>query len=379
MKIAVIFGSRTTEHDVSIISGLEVFSELQKNKKYQPLPVYIRADGTWEIGGNLADIEAHKQKKAKGKPVSLIFNNNKTLLLQERGFFGKKHAIDLVFPVMHGLNGEDGTLQGVLEMAQVPYTCSGVLSSALGMDKVVMKEILEKYQIPLVKYEYFIREEWEQDPESILKNLEKNLKFPIFVKPANLGSSIGISKATNLDELKKAIEIASYYDDKILCEEGIENLQEINCSVYGTPTENFPSLLEEPLSYQEFLTFEEKYINDGGSMQGVKSKVKIPAPINNPQTEKKITQTAQKTFQILHCFGTARIDFLVNKKNNQFYVNEINMIPGSLQKHLWEKSGLKFADLLKKLIQIALKRARDLEKNSFSFNSNILIAGNSKK
>jgi D-alanine-D-alanine ligase len=379
MKIAVTFGSRSTEHDVSIISGITILKELQENSNHEVLPLYITKKGIWEIGGNLEEIENHRKGKAKGKQVSLIFSNNKKLTLKENGFFGKVHEIDFVMPIMHGMNGEDGTLQGVLEMSQVPYAGPGVLGSALGMDKIAMKDILKSHNLPLVPYVSFYRNDWQLQPDNIIEDITKKISFPIFVKPANLGSSIGISKAKDKDELENAIEVAAHYDSRIICEQGIEDLQEINCAIVGNPANNETSLLEEPISYEDFLNFEEKYINSGGTMQGVKSKVKIPAELPEEKMTEEIQSAAKKVFKILDCSGVSRVDFLVDTKNKKFYINEINTIPGSLQSHLWEKSGFKLIDILKRMIEDGLEREREKEKNSFAFHSEILSSGNMKK
>lgn len=379
MKILVIFGSRSTEHDVSIISALTVIEQFDKMKKYQVSPLYITRSGTWELGGNLADIEAHRKRTAKGKEVQIQFTKNKKLTLKEAGFFGKTHIFDLVIPIMHGLNGEDGTLQGVLELAQVPYTGSGVLGSALGMDKIAMKNILKSYSVPQVKYVAFYRNDYQLQPEQTLQKITDHLQFPIFVKPANLGSSIGISRTTNKQDLENAIEVAAHYDSRIICEEGVDNLMEINCAVRGDATTQEASLLEEPITFQDFLTFEEKYINSGGTMQGIKSKVKIPAKLPKENMTEQIQDAAKLVFKALNCSGAARVDFLINTKENTFYVNEINTIPGSLQMHLWEKSGIGSDILLEGMIETALQREREKERNSFAFDSDILSRGSAKK
>lgn len=379
MKIGVFFGSRSTEHDVSIISAINVINELRKHQNYQITPVYINRSGQFEVGENLDNLEAHQQINAKGKEVSIEFSNKKVLILKEKGIFGKRHEIELAFLVMHGMNGEDGTLQGLMELAQIPYTGSGVLGSALGMDKIAMKDVLKSNNLPLVPYLSFRRHDWQENEQEILKRIVNKLSFPIFVKPANLGSSIGISKAKNEEELAFAIEVASNYDSRIICEEGIDDLQEINCAIIGPNSDPESSLLEEPITYRDFLTFDEKYINQGGTMQGVKSKVKIPAPLASEELAEEISLAAKKTFQVLNCSGIARVDFLVNTKTNEFFVNEINTIPGSLQQHLFEKSGIPGKLLVEKIIETALEREREKEKNIFAFRSEILLKGSTKK
>lgn len=372
MNILVVFGSRSTEHDVSIISGITVIEALEKITKYQVTPLYITKNGEWELGGNLADIEAHRKRTAKGKKVSVQFLPNKKLNVKEDGLFGKKHSFDVVVPILHGMNGEDGTLQGVFELAGVPYTGPAVLGSALGMDKIAMKDILLSHSIPLVGYYSLYRHDWELRPDYTIDKILEHVQFPIFVKPANLGSSIGISRVDKKEDLANALDVAAYYDSRIICESGVKNLQEINCAVRGTPAKQEASLLEEPITFEDFLTFEEKYINSGGTMQGVKSKVKIPAQLPTQSMTKEIQECAKKVFTVLNCAGACRIDFLVDTENKKFYVNEINTIPGSLQYHLWEKSGVSFQQLLEGMIEDAIQREREKSKNSFAFQSEIL-------
>jgi D-alanine-D-alanine ligase len=379
MKILVMFGSRSTEHDVSIISALTVYKALEETKKYELSPLYIKKDGSWELGGNLDDIKAHRKNIAKGVSVSVLFDKTKTISLKENKFLGKTHTFDLVIPIFHGLNGEDGSVQGLLELAQVPYTGSSVLGSVLGMDKIIMKDVLKSYNLPIVPYLFLTRNEFLLQGKSILKKITDKLKFPIYVKPANLGSSIGINKTTNLEELENAIEVASFYDERIICEEGIEELQEINCAVRSKENKIETSLLEEPITYKDFLSFEEKYINQGGTMHGVKSKVKIPAVLPNPSLATKIENTSKQIFKIFNLKGVIRIDYLINLKNNEVFINEINTIPGSLQYHLWEKSGVSFTDLLEDLIKEAIFKEKEKIKSSFAFTSEILLSGNMKK
>jgi len=379
MNIAVIFGSRSTEHDVSIISGLTVVKELHKLSEHTVEIIYISKEGTWEIGGNLNNIEYFRKNEAKGKEIQLLFTKDKKFTVKEKGLFGKTHIFDLVMPITHGMNGEDGTLQGLLEMTGVPYTGSKVLGSALGMDKIAMKDILSSHKLPQVKYVSFYRNDWQLQPDDVSQHILQSLQFPIFIKPANLGSSIGITRATDKESLEQAIEVACYYDSRVICEEGVEDLQEINCAVRGNSTEQKASLLEEPVTFQDFLTFEEKYINSGGTMQGIKSKVKIPAQLPNEKMTEEIQEAAKQVFKVLNCSGIARIDFLVDKQKKCFYVNEINTIPGSLQNHLWKESGISFSQLLEDFIENALDSQREKEKNSFAFQSNILQKGEMKK
>ena len=271
-------------------------------------------------------------------------------------------------------SGEDGTLQGLLDLANIPYVGSGVLGSAVGMDKILMKSVFEGNQLPIIKYTYFLREEWVNNQEIIIEKIEAKLKYPLFVKPSNLGSSIGISKAKDKEGLIKAIEIAIFYDRRIIVEEGVENILEINCSVLGSGNKLEASVCEQPVSWQEFLTFEDKYL------RGAKSKTEIgmsnmerqiPAPISDELTT-LIKELAITSFKALDCRGVARVDLIIDKDTNTPYINEINTIPGSFSFYLWEPSGLKYKKLIDKLIEIAIEVNIDKNKNIYCYDSQIL-------
>lgn len=271
-NLGVIFGGVTCEHDVSIVTGLQLIENVNK-QKYKVIPIYIHSNGEWYTGDKLLDASIYKDFQAHLAEVNeaMIPPTKKGLIVFEKGLLGKKEnfiPLDVVIPAMHGMNGEDGTLQGLLELANIPYTSSGVMGASVGMDKILMKKVFEAYEIPVLDYVYFIREEWEKDREKIIKLVEEKLDYPMFVKPSNLGSSIGITKAKDKDGLIHAIEVAVSYDSRILVEKGVKELREINCSGLGYMDDVETSCLEEPLNWTDFLTFEDKYLRGGKSSKG---------------------------------------------------------------------------------------------------------------
>ncbi|MFH1565272.1 MAG: D-alanine--D-alanine ligase family protein [bacterium] len=379
LNIAVIFGGKSVEHDVSIVSAQVVIEDLKKNGKYDITPIYITKKGEWVSGEELNKIEPFKDlklisHKAKNIDLKLDSTGNKAVVQYNKESFFKKQIkkIDVVFPVMHGTYGEDGAISGFCEMLQVPYVGCGILAGALCMNKIATKQIFAVNNIPSVKNLWFTTDEWEVNSENIYAQIEKELKYPIFVKPANLGSSIGISKAIDAKTLKFAFEVAAHYDSKIIVEEGIANLMEVNCAILGNE-DPLPSMLEEPISAQDFLNFEEKYISKGGSMSGKsESKLKIPAPLDKEKT-KEIQDLAIKVFKVLNCSGIARVDFLIDKDDDyKIYVNEVNPMPGTLHQHLWKASGIEPEDLVEKLIVLAIERFSKKQQYTYTFSSNIL-------
>lgn len=359
INLAVIFGSKSVEHEVSIITGLQVIQNADK-EKYNIIPIYINKAGNWFTGNDLLKIENYKDIANLEKRLQPI----KTNIINA----------DVVFPAMHGTYGEDGTLQGLLEMANIPYVGPGVTGSAIGMDKIMQKDVLKNNNIPVVNYVWFLREDWITDRNIVLDKIAKNLKYPVFVKPANLGSSIGISKAKNKAELEAAIELAVTFDRRIIVEQGLENIMEINCSVLGYKDVK-ASVCEQPVKSADLLSYEDKYLK-GGKSKGMASLSRIiPAPISSTLA-KKIQECAKEVFKILDAAGVARIDFLVDKKTEKFYVCEINTIPGSMSFYLWEKTNYPFPKLIDKLVELALERHQDRATTNFSFTSNLLQSFN---
>lgn len=394
--LGVIFGGVTCEHDVSIVSGLQLIENVNK-EKYQVVPIYIHSDGNWYTGDKLLDAKIYKNFDAHISELkqAIIPPNKKGLIVYEKGLFAKEKFIelDVVIPSMHGMNGEDGTLQGLLELANIPYTSSGVLGASVGMDKILMKKVFESHDLPVLPYTYFIRDEWEKDREKVLKEIESKLSYPMFVKPSNLGSSIGISKAKDRDGLIHSIEVAVSYDSRIIVEKAVNNLTEINCSALGYKDDVNTSCCEEPVSWKEFLTFEDKYLRGSksakggaktapakianmelkGSKQGGMESMdrRIPAQIPDEQT-KEIQEYTKKAFKALNSKGVVRIDYIIDKDENKVYLNEINTIPGSFSFYLWKHDGIEYPELIDRLVDIALKANEDKNKNNYTFNSNII-------
>ncbi|MCR4431306.1 MAG: D-alanine--D-alanine ligase [Tepidanaerobacteraceae bacterium] len=380
LNVAVMFGGRSVEHEVSVITGLQIIENIDKSK-YRAIPVYISKEGRWYTGEALFDIRNYQDvscllKKCR-EAVLFPSYNLKTLCFYpfKTGLFKKEPdgiRVDVAFLAFHGAFGEDGCIQGLLELAGIPYTGPGVVGSGVGMDKIIMKDIFRSNDLPIVNYTWFFRKNYEKDPEAAIKNVESKLNYPVFVKPANLGSSIGITKAKTREELIDAVEIAIRYDRKVIIEEAVQDPLEINCSVMGMDDELSASLCEMPVSWQEFLSYEDKYLHNDGAKTGMKgASRKIPAPIPEDKTE-EIKQLAKQAFKALDCAGVARIDFLVERESMKVYINEINTIPGSMAFYLWEPGGVKFQKLIDNLIEIALERRREQENNIYSFDTNLL-------
>ena len=379
-KVAVVFGGRSVEHEVSIVTAMQVFENINRDK-YEIIPVYIDKTGRWLVGKQLEKLEGFKSLKLKDiKAAEYIFQASpsvKSLIPANvlKSFLNKISA-DIYFPVIHGTFGEDGTLQGLFEITDVPYVGSGVTGSAVGMDKIIQKSIFKNDNLPVVKYVWFLKSEWEDNKIEIIKNIEKILGYPVFVKPANLGSSVAISKAGGLQELENAIDVASHFDRRIIVEEGKENIVEINCSVLGNNNLTV-SVCEQPIKTQDVLTYEDKYLK-GGKTKGMASLSRlVPAPISEELT-KKIQEMAKIAFKTIDASGVARIDFLVSESRGDIWINEINTLPGSLSFYLWEKSGLNFDGLLDKLIELGFERYKERQELTFSYDSD-LIANTGKE
>lgn len=383
LKVGVFFGGKACEHEISCISANQVLHALDQDK-YEVIPVYIAKNQDLYIGqalfdlGNYADLGALCQKLTK---VSLCKDDEKTYLrpLKEGFFKSTPTYLDVAFLVMHGTNGEDGVLQGMMEMMNLPYTSSAVLGAALGQDKVIQKEVLTFEGLPLVEWTYFTRLEYKEDPSSVKEKIAK-ITYPVILKPANLGSSIGIEVAHDQDEVDLKIREALTYDDKILVEKYLSDFKEINCSIIGDDEEYKVSVLEEVLKEDEILSFENKYTQNGkgsktklplkGSKGMASAMRKVPAAISEDMT-KTIKELALKAYKALNAYGCARIDFMVDAEDN-IYLTELNTIPGSLAFYLWDKVGIDFAKECDLLIENAIKRYRKKEKMTFSFDTNIL-------
>lgn len=372
-SIGIIIGGKTVEHEVSIITGLQVFDNIDKSV-YEPRIIYIQKDGTWYVGNSLHDINNYRSKKLDDAYEVLPgFKDGKLKLYPhptiKQGFLAKKqttYEIDVVFPAVHGTNVEDGALHGIFQMNGVPCAFGSVLSSAVGMDKVIMKKVFQSNNLPVVDYTWFYRSSFEENKEKILEEIEK-IGYPLIVKPANLGSSVGISKAKNIDELIFSIQVAMSYDRKVMVEKCVENVREINCAVLGYENDLTASLCEEPVGWKEFLTYEDKYVNK--KKDASESKRRIPADIDK-EVEEKIKNYAKEAFKSVDCCGDARIDFLYD--GNNIYVNEINTIPGSIAFYLWEGMGISFTSLVSKIIELAEIQQDQRKANIVSYDIDLL-------
>lgn len=372
-KVGVIFGGRSVEHEVSVITGLQVIENIDKSK-YEPVAIYINKDGKWLTGESLKKYDTYKNKSFEdAKEIIFTPWDSDTKMYahpEKKGLFAKKvfEEIDIFFPSVHGTNGEDGTLQGLLELMNVPYTGCNVTSAAVGMDKILMKDVYKAHGLSIVDYTWFYRTSWASNKDAIIKKVESEVDYPMFVKPANLGSSVGISKAKNQKELIDAIEVAIRYDRKILIEKSVENPREINCAVLGYDDQLRTSLCEEPVGWKDLLTYEDKYINSSKGSKGAKSgsdKRRIPADLSSEVT-KTIEEMAKQAFSVIDARGNARIDFLVDS-DEKVYVNEINTAPGSWAFYLWEPTGIPFKQLINEMIDIALKMYEEKSNNMYSY------------
>lgn len=382
IKVGVIYGGPTVEHEVSIISAVQAMESMD-SEKYDIIPIYISKDRQWYSGKMLMDIDVYKDfesLKKFAKKVNLINKNGGFFLQSMTGFKKIVTDIDVIFPIVHGNGAEDGSLQGYLETVGVPYVGSGVVASALGQDKVFMKQVMASSGFPVVPYTWFFDSEYTNEKDEITKAIIK-LGLPVIVKPASLGSSVGITVVKDEALLDKAIMEAISYDQKIVVEKVIENMIEVNCSVMGNYKNQQISCLEEVASTDDFLTYNDKYVGNG---KGTKSKGMasasriIPARLDEKKTN-EIKDLSRELFKCFNFSGVCRIDYLVDKKENKVYVNEPNTIPGSLAFYLWEPKNKKYNELLDELITIAIKDYKDKSKKTHSFDSNILSNFNGLK
>lgn len=400
IKVGVFFGGNSVEHEISVITMNQAISSLDP-EKYEIVPIYIAKNGVMYTGDDLLDLYSFRDMDVLLKRCYqvAVVNDGKGVKVMRcpAPWIGKRvlNTIDVAFPIVHGTNCEDGTLAGFVTLLGIPFVGPDILASSIGMDKILQKKILRQSGIPVVDFVPFYSVEYIKDEEKILKDIEEKLEYPVIVKPGNLGSSVGIRKAKNKVELEEAIEFAMEFADRIIVEKAVENLKEINCSVIGDLTETQASICEEPFFSDEILSYTDKYIGDGksngGTIGGGKTgspklggqkggakggntqfaNKKIPADISEEKTE-EIQKMAQDVFKVLGCNGVSRIDFLIDTKTDKVYVNEINTIPGALSYYLWEATGKPFEKELDEIIDIAIKRHRDKEKLTFSYDQNIL-------
>jgi len=392
LRVGILFGGRSGEHEVSLLSAASVLDAIDK-EKYEVVPIGITKDGRWltaEHAENLLQGKLMLEPRnlragdpettpsasvlARGEAVVVppepVHRQSGLVPFQTDAAMMRRASdrainVDVIFPVLHGTFGEDGTIQGLLELADIPYVGAGVLGSAAGMDKDIMKSLFIAAGIPIVKHVTILRSAWEHDPKQVQKRVESKLTYPVFVKPANLGSSVGISKAHNRKELGPAIEEAAKFDRKIVIEQGVggkkEKAREIECSVLGND-EPEASVPGEIVPGKEFYDYTAKYVDEG-------SQLIIPAKLTKSET-KKVQDLAVAAFQAVDCSGLARVDFLMDPKTRKIYLNEINTMPGftsiSMYPKLWAASGLEYADLIDRLIQLGIERHEDKKKNQYS-------------
>jgi D-alanine-D-alanine ligase len=362
IRLGILFGGRSGEHEVSLTSATSLLQALDP-AKYEVVPIGITREGRWLVGR-----EADKLLPGvleKGKPVtpSVVPSGPKLIPLSSSP--AAPHAggpdVDVIFPVLHGTFGEDGTVQGLLELADIPYVGAGVLASAAGMDKDVMKRLFRDAKLPVVPWTLVLRGEWAEAPARVRRRIEKEVGFPLFVKPANLGSSVGISKVRKSRELAAALDLAGQYDRKILVEEAVDG-REIECSVLGNerPQASVPG---EVVPVNEFYDYEAKYLKEG-------SELIIPARLTARQT-RQVQDFAVRAFQAIDGAGMARVDFLLDGKSGKVWVNEINTIPGftpiSMYPKLWEASGIPYPQLVDRLIELALERQREKTRTRYDY------------
>lgn len=382
MQLGVIYGSRTCEHDVSVISAVQLMRSADK-EKYDVIPVYISQKGEWFTGDALLDMKtyAHFDPFMKGiMPVRLDVTPGSGALIRfvpPKGLFGggKEEVVarlDCVIPVMHGLHGEDGSIQGLLELADLPYASSGVTASAVGMDKIVMKRFFKAFGFPILPDCALTRTQWEQDRDAAIAKVEGTLPYPVFVKPACLGSSIGVSPAKDRGALIDALDLAFSYDRRVLVEEGLDKPVEVNCSVLGFDGERRASVLEMSNTGAGFLDFADKYLPDHGQSKGMASLKRIvPAPIGDELT-KELQDLSMEIFDAMDCKAVVRIDYMIDRVSGKYYITEINTIPGSLAFYLWAPTGLPYPKLIDEMVRCAMKAHEEKARNSFAFSSDIL-------
>jgi len=388
-KVGVLFGGRSGEHEVSLLSAASVLKAINK-EKYEVVPIGISKEGRWLtsahaerlLEGNASEEDGSHSQLRAGDPAATssaaVLAKGDSVIVppvpQSHGMMPFESAakagepsiqVDVIFPVLHGTFGEDGTIQGLFELADIPYVGAGVLGSSTGMDKDVMKKLFAAAGLPIVKHVTVLRPQWEKEPKKVIKEIEDKLKYPVFVKPANLGSSVGISKARNRKELPAAMDEAARYDRKVVIEQGVggskNKARELECSVLGNDDPK-ASIVGEIVPATEFYDYNAKYIDAG-------SQLVIPAKLSK-KLAKSVQEMAIKAFQAVDCSGLARVDFLMDPKSEKLFLNEINTMPGftsiSMYPKLWAASGLGYSDLIDRLIQLAFERYEEKKRNRYT-------------
>ncbi|MCY4464225.1 MAG: D-alanine--D-alanine ligase [Chloroflexi bacterium] len=374
--VAVLFGGRSVEHDVSIVTGQQIM-EAFPDDRYQIVPVYISRDGRWFTGapllqlGNFRDDTLLKKPGIEACLLSPDARHHGLIINPLAGRFSRSRVqrIDVVFPALHGSHGEDGSLQGLLELADIPYVGCATLGSALCNDKIMTKVALRQAGVPVLDDMWLTREAWQAGPDEIVAEIRNRFDFPLFIKPACLGSSIGIGRADDETLLRASMDVAASFDRRILVEPALTDGVEINCAVMGYGDEYEASTLEQPLGWDDFLSYEDKYLRGG---EGMKSADRIiPAPLDDELGE-RIQSLSQEAFQAVDGRGIARIDYLVRTQTGEVYLNEINTMPGSLAFYLWHADGRSRAQVLERLVQLARAAHADKRRNTYDYQTDLL-------
>ena len=376
-NVGVVFGGRSVENEISVVTANQMMHAMDP-EKYNIIPIYITKSGKWYSGEALKNVDNYRDTKSLLAQCEEVYvrpvYGDTNLYRCKKGFFQKEvlAKLDVVVPALHGTNCEDGTFQGVMEFAGIPYAGCNTLASANGMDKITMKMILKECGIPVIDYCWFSDKEWFDRQEKVVDNIEGKLGYPVIVKPANLGSSVGIKAAHNKEELLDAIENAIQFTNRIIIEKYVQKLKEVNCAVLGNYYDCQASVCEVPVRSGEILSYQDKYMNGGSKKsQGMQSTVR-EIPANLPEATTTFIQNAAcETFRALSCDGVSRIDFIIDEATDEIFVNEINTIPGSLSFYLWEYSRINFSALVDKLIEIAIRRQQDANKKVVNYGDNI--------
>jgi D-alanine-D-alanine ligase len=381
-RVGVIFGGRSVEHDVSIVTAHQAMAILAED--HDVIPIYVTREGRWYAGEALNDLEVYRKRNWTDAGVEAFIASSTGhggLYVPPSGRFAKTRTIplDVMLPAIHGTYGEDGTLQGLLELAGIPYAGSAVTGSAAGMDKITMKAVFKAAGLPVVRDLVLDTQRLLADENSVIDEIERAIGYPAFVKPSRLGSSVGIGKAPDRTALADALDVARRYDNRLLVEVAMEGCDEINCSVLGGPgTEPRVSVCEQPVAWEEFLTFSDKYLRGGKVGDGAKSdggmaglERRIPAPISDDLT-KLVQHNALTAFKAIDAAGVARIDSFVNQETGETCVMEINTTPGSFAFYLWEATGVSFRQLMNEVIDIAIAAHEAKSELMFTFESGML-------
>ncbi|MEO8393086.1 MAG: D-alanine--D-alanine ligase family protein [Chloroflexota bacterium] len=374
--VGVIFGGRSVEHDVSVVTGHQIMQAFDP-ERYEVVPIYIDREGTWYTGDPLLDIKNFQNEVVSLAGVlptllsSSVQHHGLIINPTPTGLFAKAQVkrLDVVFPAIHGSHGEDGTLQGLFELADIPYVGCGVMASAIANDKVMTKNVLRQAGIPVVDSLDFTRAEWLDHPDEMIAQVTARLTFPLFVKPVTLGSSIGVARAEDEKMLRAYVDVAASLDRHILVESAVMNCVEINCSVLGDERGMQASVLEQPLSVSGTLTYEDKYL---GGTKGMKSADRIiPAPLDDDLTL-KIRTMAMAAFLAIDGRGITRIDFLMRPESGEIFLNEMNTMPGSLSFYLWEPGGIKPRDLVQRLVELGQDAYAEKRRSTYNYHTNLI-------